>query len=199
MARISVDADGVLAQFGRGFLQMANTIWPGRMDLNIQPKAWDDFQGLNDAEINQVWDKIKATENFWLSLDAYCDNVAALAKFLRSTKGNDVWIVTSRTPGAGLTIAKQTMIWLFSCSVFPGVNYLSVIPSVHTSDKRRIYKAVGIEFSVDDKAETVEECQTLEGHTAFLLSQPWNQHAKVQHRINNLEEYFKHIKGTQGG
>lgn len=196
MARISVDADGVLAQFGRGFLQMANTIWPGRLDVNIQPKQWEDFQGLSKAEINQVWDKINTTNNFWLSLDAYTDNVAALSRFLISTKGHDVWIVTSRTPGSGLTVSKQTMIWLFSCGVFQGVNYLGVIPSEHPSGKRAIYKAMAMGFSVDDKAETVEGCQTLEGHTAFLLDRPWNQGAKVKHRISNLEEYFKHIKGT---
>lgn len=199
MARIAVDCDGVLARFEKAFFETANSIWPGKCDPNYRPKAWDDFPPLTKSEFKQVQAKIAATDNFWLKTEAYSDNVGALAKFLLTNKGHDVWIVTSRWPSAGMTISMQTRLWLHTCGVSEAINYLGIIPVDDSTLKAEVYKAAQIEFSVDDKAETVEQCQDLPNHTAFLLSREWNQHGKVKHRIPNLEAYFEHIKGTQRG
>jgi len=199
MARIAVDCDGVLARFEKAFFEKANSIWPGKCDPNYRPTAWDDFPPLTKAELNQVWAKIKATPNFWLSVDAYTDNVGALAQFLQTTTGHDIWIVTSRARTAGHTVAYQTLRWLYECGIRPGINYLGVVPVDDSTKKADVYSAMEIEFSVDDKTETVEQCDKLPNHTAFLLDREWNQDAKVKHRIPNLEAYFEHIKGTQSG
>ena len=199
MARIAVDCDGVLARFEKAFFETANSIWPGKCDINYRPKQWDDFPPLTRAEFKQVQQKIAETPNFWLKTEAYTDNVGALALFLNSTKNNDVWIVTSRWPSAGLTIARQTKTWLFACGVGAGVNYLGVVPVDDSTLKADVYRAMQIEYSVDDKKETVEQCDQLPNHTAFLLDREWNQDAKVKHRIKSLSDYFEHIKGTHAG
>jgi hypothetical protein len=138
-----------------------------------------------------VWQVIRQTHNFWLSLEAYRDNIHSLVAFFNYNRNEDVWIVTSRTPTAGLTIANQTRVWLDRCGVNPTTsNYLGVIPVDDWNDKKHIYAAAGIEFSVDDKKETVEDCDTLKGHHAFLLDRPWNQDAKVKNRIKSLAAFF---------
>lgn len=80
-----------------------------------------------------------------------------------------------------------------------GVNYLGIIPVDDSTLKAEVYKAAQIEYSVDDKSETVEQCDKLPNHTAFLLDREWNQDAVVKHRVKSLSEYFEHIKGTHVG
>lgn len=193
MAKIAIDCDGVLAIFIKGFFETANTIWPGRLDINYQNKSWDDVQGLNVKEVEQVWAKIQATQDWWLTLNAYTENVGALAIFLHTHTKQDIWICTSRVPTIGSTIAYQTYIWIRACGVDPIHNYLGVVPVEHWHNKKKFYKYAGIEFSIDDKKETVEDCDTLQGHTAFLLDRPWNQDANVKHRVSNLTEFFAAI------
>lgn len=199
MAKIAVDADGVLADFTKAFQQMANTIWPGRMKADGIQSGWDDWQGLTKAQQDQVWAKIKATTNFWTTLDAYPENVGALAKFLLTSKHHDVHIVTSRMQlDGGMTTARQTKTWLFMCGLNANVNYLGIIPVDDSNRKQDIYDAAGIQWSVDDKAETVIQCDKLSSHRAYLLDRPWNQHVTPKRRIKTLSEYFADIAASQG-
>jgi hypothetical protein len=145
------------------------------------------------AEFKQVWAEIKRTQNFWLSLAAYNDSVCAFERFLIASHDHDIWIVTSRAETAGMTVAKQTDLWLRCCGIRQHHNYLAVVPVEDSKKKVDIYAAVGIEWSVDDKPETVIACQKLEGHKAFLLSRPWNTEAKVNNRIGTLNVFFENI------
>lgn len=194
MAKIAIDCDGVLADFTTAFLEEANRIWPGRVDEGYMPKGWDDMAGLTKDEQHQVWERIKGTFNWWMRLRAFSENVGALDIFMHIHYGNDIWIVTSRTPSIGDTVAFQTNIWLQACGAIPCHNYLGVVPVDNWHDKKKIYKYAQIDFSVDDKTETVEDCDTLADHKAFLLDRPWNQDAKVKRRIKNLDAFFKEIE-----
>lgn len=192
--KIAIDCDGVLADFVRGFNQTANTIWPGRFKEDYEPVDWAYGDILSGAEVNRVFEKIKHTPNWFLQLEPYSENVVALARFLVGRKSEDIWLVTSRFPTYGMTVAKQTEMWLQGCGISPIHNYLGIIPVEDSNEKQLVYTAVGIEYSVDDKAETVEQCQAIPGHKAFLLDRPWNQDAKVDSRIKNLEGFFLHVK-----
>lgn len=197
MAKVAIDCDGVLANFQVAFFKEANRIWPGRVDLDYEPSGWNDLGGLSGAEISRVWRNIVATPNWWLYAPALRENMAEFQVFLRTQRYHDVYIVTSRTPTKGMSVAKQTAIWLDQCDVEPNLNYLGVIVADNPPDKRRIYEAAGFGYSVDDKGTTVEECDTLEGHQAFLLDAPWNQEAKVKRRIKSLSEFFSAIKAAK--
>lgn len=194
MAKIAIDCDGVLANFTEAYSATVNKIWPGRIEPGFIPSDWNFDNRLSPEEDEKVWAAIKATPNFWLGLRAYPENVGSLVRFLVSTKDHDIYIVTSRAQTAGLTIAKQTDKWLLSCSIYPLLNYLAVFPVENSNDKHRIYKYAGIEYSIDDKAETVEQCDRLDNHRAFLLDRKWNQHATVKNRISNMDEFFKAIR-----
>jgi hypothetical protein len=193
MAKIGIDCDGVLANFIKAFADEANHIWPGRVPKGYVQTRWDDIAGLTSDEIDQVWKRARATENWWMKLDAYSANVAALMTFLYATKGHDIYIVTSRVPTAGASVAFQTDVWLRACGVFPHSNYLAVLPVEHWHDKRHIYKHGGFDFSIDDKGETVAACDTLEEHTAFLLDQPWNQEFRPKNRVTDMKKFFNAI------
>lgn len=195
MAKIAIDVDGVLAKFHRGFLMEANRIWPGKVHIYHEPRSWDDFDGLNSEQLSQVWDKIKATPDWWLTVDAFTENVGALAIFLWTQKNHDIYIVTSRTETEGHSVAWQTNKWLEACGIAPVANYLGVIVAPNSDDKAAIYEKLGIEFSIDDKAETVEQCQQ-RGQAAFVLDRPWNAEANLRNRVRNLKEFLdKAVKG----
>lgn len=196
MAKIGVDCDGVLANFVKAFIEEANRIWPGKVPKTYEHKTWDfPTEILNKAEANRVWDKIKATPDWWLTVDAFTENVGALAVFFWTQKNHDIYIVTSRTETAGHSVAWQTNKWLEACGIAPVANYLGVIVAPNSDDKAAIYEKLGIEFSIDDKAETVEQCQQL-GQAAFVLDRPWNAEANLRNRVRNLKEFLdKVVKG----
>jgi hypothetical protein len=200
MAKISIDCDGVLANFLKAFAEEANHIWPGRFpkDYWQQHKQWDFPADLiSKAEVNQVWERIKTTPDWWMRLDPHGENIGVLAIFFWMHRGHDVYIVTSRVETEGHTVAWQTDTWLRACGVSPCHNYLSVISVPNSNEKIDIYRAMQIDFSIDDKGETVEQCQQLKSHIALLQDRPWNQDAKVKHRVKSVQELFDLVdKGT---
>lgn len=198
MARIAIDCDGVLARFERAFLVMANTIWPGKVNPDYLPTGWDDFDGLTKAEMKQVWEKIKTTPNFWTTLDAYADNVGLLSSFMSTTKGHEVFIVTSRKATAGMPISRQTDYWLSAVGIARGLNYIGIIPSENPDKKCDVYAAAGIEWSIDDKGDTVLQCEQIPNHRAYLLDRNWNREFKVKRRITDMATYFNDIRAEAG-
>jgi 5'(3')-deoxyribonucleotidase len=192
--KIAIDCDGVICDFVQGFVDTTNKLWPGRLKDGYEPSVWDFSDTMKKDEVNRVFEQIKRTPNWFLKLEPYSENVTALARFFVERKGEDVWLVTSRFPTYGMTVAKQTAMWLEFCGVSPIHNYLGVIPVANSDEKQLVYAAMGVEYSVDDKAETVEQCEAIPGHKAFLLDRPWNQEAKVERRIKNLEQFFRQVK-----
>lgn len=195
MAKIAIDCDEVLCDFYTGFFQVANTIWPGRFNPAYAPSGWNDFQGMTSKERHQVWDKVYAIENWWLSLGPHSEAVGALATFLATERDHDIYIVTARKSGAGMTVAKQTQIWLHSCGINQGQNYLGIIAVEDSPEKARLYQAMGVQYSIDDKGITVVECDALKDHKAYLLDRSWNQDVTVKRRVATLDQFLSSIKG----
>lgn len=194
MAKIAIDCDGVLANFTEAYASMANKFWPGTFEHGFVPSNWNMDDRLTAEQDERVWTAIKETPNFWLTLNAYSENVGYLASFLVGSKDNDLWIVTSRVQTAGMTVAKQTSKWISSCGIMAIHNYLGIFPVENSNYKHKIYDYSDIEYSVDDKKETVELCDKVQGHKAFLLDRPWNQDASVKRRIKSLKEFFDAIQ-----
>jgi hypothetical protein len=193
MAKIALDCDGVLANFISAFADEANRMWPGTFPKNYWKlhTQWNIPSNLlSTKQVDQVWEKIKATENWWMRLDPHHDSVGALAIFFYTQRCHEVHIVTSRVPTIGQTISFQTDVWLRACGVNPCLNYLGVLPVANSDHKVEIYDFAGFDFSIDDKLETVQQCDALPKHKAFLLDRPWNQSGSVKNRVKSVQEFL---------
>lgn len=197
MARIAIDVDGVLANFTKAFVEKANEIWPGRLALDYEPIDWGwTDSGFSKAEIKQTWKRINATENFWLSLDAHSDNVGSLAQWMVSHANHDIWLCTARAEGAGMTAAKQTEIWINSTGVRAVNNFMGIITVSDGNRKAQLYEAAHIEWSVDDKPETIIDCGLIGTfhHHAYLLNRRHNSLYSVHDRVESVAQFLEKIK-----
>lgn len=194
MARIAIDCDGVLANFAKAFIEKLRRYEPLHPLTEETWTTWDYGGLVSPALTKRVWQDIKATPNFWLGVDAL-SGVGDLARWLVSRAGHDVWICTSRAEVEGMTATKQTDVWLQSVGVRGVNNYLGVMTVPLPEEKWRVYEAMGIEWSLDDKAETVIDAGligTFEHH-AYLLDQPWNRAAGLRNRVRSVGEYLDKI------
>ena len=195
MAKIAIDCDGVLANFTKAYGETANRLFgDARYKLGWEPPDWN-FGGLYAPEEDEkIWERIKATPNFWLTLDGYSHNVGALMSFFVKHNHHEVYIMSSRAETVGMTNTEQTHLWLRACGVREMHNYLGVIIVPDSNKKAAIYRDGGFDYSIDDKKETVEQCdRTKMEHKAYLLDQPWNQDAKVQRRVKSVEAFLGEI------
>lgn len=191
--RVAIDCDGVLADFDRAFLNEANRLYPGIVPTDYVHRQWDYSDIMTKEQEQAVFDAAMATENWWFRLYAL-PGISHLARWFVERKNEDVWIVTSRFTTTGLTTTMQTRMWLEACGLRPQHNSLNIITGCQPTGKVKIYKAMDIGWSLDDKSETVEQCDKLEGHKAYLLDQPWNQKAQVKRRVKSVEEFLKDVK-----
>lgn len=195
MSAIAIDADGVLAAFGQSFIAILHELYPNHPFTIDKWTTWNYGGMVTNEELYAVWEVIRATVDFWMTLRPYQEGIRALAVYMMSHADNDVHIVTSREPTRGHTVAKQTRLWLQHCGISDTYNYLGVIPVANSSNKAGVYRAAGISYSIDDKGPTVEQCDQMKGdHQAYLLDRPWNQDAKVKRRVASVEEFLKEVK-----
>lgn len=183
--RISIDIDGVLANFAAGLIRTANRRFRDRLSSDYEPTDWGYGGVFNPEEWKQVWTDIKQTQDFWEHLPAYEQNLCVLKKFLYDCSEHDIYFVTSRIATEGSTVLKQTLKWL-ECRL----GRCSVIVVPEAGRKKDVFKALGIDVSVDDYGPTVEECSKLEGHRAYILDRPWNRDKDYGKRVFNLEQFL---------
>jgi hypothetical protein len=193
MARVGVDCDGVLANFIAAFLVVLHRLYPEHPQTEANWTQWDGTL-VSNRETKKVWAEIKATENFWLGVPAHIDDVGDLARWLFREQGQDVWIVTSRAKGAGMTTTKQTQLWLDSCGIKSCGNYLGVITVPDSDNKVDICSRLDIDWMIDDKVETIESMDRFPYLHAALLDRPWNQGAKVKWRVKTVGEFLRAIR-----
>lgn len=203
--RISVDVDGVLANFTAGFARVANSIEPNTFppdyDALIHQTDWN-FEdiGVPEALVNKTWATIRyETENFWLGLPTFPKEVHELHQFLESVPNDvEVFFVTSRVPSQGLTVLAQTQKWLRRYKLLRLGS--SVIVKPRGVKKSVIYEALGIACSVDDYWPNVPTGLVTilgpkaEKHHGYLLARAWNEkHREDLEVVNSLEEYFEKV------
>lgn len=189
--RISVDIDGVVNRFVDEVIKISNNLWPGKLPANYEPQDWYWTDVFSKKDWNDVWDVINATENFWLHSYPYCKNVDSLRDYLNSTK-NEVFFVTSRARTAGDSVTKQTVDWFFINQV--PTAYSPVVSVPNSKNKRQVIEGLEINYSVDDLGPTVEMCQSIPGHKAFVLDRPWNRDKEYGPRVFSLQEFFDKVE-----
>jgi hypothetical protein len=189
--RISVDIDGVLANFVHKVREIADL--PG----DYEPPDWDFSDVLDKDGLKKVFAVVRETHNFWRNMPVYQENLYFLRDFLCRENGHEVYFVTSRAITKGLSVSKQTEEWLYHNRIRPYLNFQSIIAVDNAAKKREIIEALNIEVSVDDYGPTIEQCSTLPNHRAYLLDRPWNRDKDYGTRIYNLEQFFNLALGRK--
>lgn len=189
--KLSIDIDGVLANFGEAANEVANNIWPGRIPSGYEPTDWYWSAYLQKDEWKEIFNKIATIPGFWSGLDPYENNIIALRNFVRDARGVEVYFVTARAKSDGLPIPVQTTLWLDYFDIRPNVsNYMTVVPVKDASKKPAVMDALEITHSVDDYGPTALACNQIAGHQAFVLDRPWNRDQEYGPRVSNLAEFF---------
>lgn len=171
--KIGFDCDGVLADFARSYQRPTiettgkNLFAP--TDETDQPCwDWPQFRGYTDEEMAAVWDKIKASSTFWLSLHPLPG--ASVLKMLLPdlVRWHDIYYCTSRRNG--VDTKWQTELWL-------QLNVEHALPTVLiTSEKGLAAKTLGLDVYVDDNYDNVLDVATHSPTTrTYLLNATYNQ------------------------
>lgn len=192
--KIGFDVDGVLANFGDAYSEVAREVYgKDKIPRGYVPSDWDWSDVLTKKEIGEVWKVTHEKENFWVKLDPFVNNVLPLQRFLNERLA-DVWYITARAETKGHSVAEQTQLWLEDYSLL--FESRGVITVAKPKNKRAMLEAMGLDAFIDDHGPTVEGLQDLDGCYVALLDRPWNQDAKVLHRVESVEEFLKGAYGN---
>lgn len=186
--KLAIDVDGVLANFCDSYAARltARTGIPFPPASHDWPTvwAWDRAMGITPQEERYTWEEdILKSSNFWKNLDPLPNAKPAIRWLNRLTyTGNEVNFITNRI---GKNAKLQTEKWLYNL----GMNYPTVIV---TNNKVPFLKALGINFFIDDKPETIAETAAAtipNGHGA-LPALPDLQRLYVKDCAYNREVIF---------
>ena len=193
--RISVDLDGVLANFTGAVVGIANRLWPDKkLPDTFEPDNWGYAGALTPQEFSAVWDEILATKDFWRRLSPYPENVQALRRFIRQEVGVDIFYVTSRVATkTGDTLLRQCEAWLFDHELGYGVCSASILPVSNPAKKIEVMDALGIEMSIDDYHKNAISTASLPGHQTFLLNRPWNIKETVPDNVVRVPSLYAYL------
>jgi len=196
--KLGIDVDGVLARFNDGFLRIADRIWPRRIPAGFTPTEWDwSDAGLSSGEVDRVWESIRATRNFWMSLPAYFDSVHSVARERIRHPEDEVFYCTARVPTEGLPVMHQTQRWLEMCGI-AGVG-TAVIVKPDGVSKASLYKRLRVAASLDDNLQMAMENNCLAGHHAFLLDHAWNRSRRPSSLsvVESVAAFYKSCRGEK--
>lgn len=192
--RFGVDIDGIVASFISAFVREVNNIWLGKLPVDYQPSDWDWSDVLAKDDINQVWARIKASHNWWLSVPPDFENVRAIAIHRVRHPEDEIFYVTARVPTKGMPVMHQTQVWLEQC----GIGGLGTGVIVDNSgDKSSIFNSLECDANIDDKLEAVID-HDRETNGAVILNRRYNRVGRPPHlrSVDNLEEFFRRARET---
>jgi 5'(3')-deoxyribonucleotidase len=197
MSKVTVafDIDGVLARFGKAYVQTVNGIFPEKnLPEDYQPSTWFYEDVLTHEEMTTAWDAAINTPYFWRRLASYEDNVKALISFLHTFHSEFVvYYITSRVDTPGKSAFAQTSEWLISRDLMMYNTSLLVVPE--SKEKIPIIKALRIQASVDDYLPTAVAANEIPEHQSFLYDRPWNKADRPEGLkvVLNLQEYLNNL------
>jgi len=191
--RFGIDLDGVLGNFGARVIEVANSIWPGKLSPDFVPDNWNYVGVLTDEEWDQIWARIKAIPHFWLDEQPMV-GVEELRALLRPT--DEVFFITARMPTVGAPPLVQSAQWLQGQGLWPREGYSVVLPVLDAKHKKDLFQGLKLSFMLDDYVPTVEQLNHIPGMRAYVLDQPWNRYAKELPRVYSVAEYLHKVRAA---
>lgn len=188
--RLAFDIDGVFADFSTAYANLLIEVdgkdrlpegWRNNPELHTPVWYWERHYGYSKEVEKNVWENhILKSKDFWYELEALPgagETIHHINKLVQ--RGHDVYFLTHRM---GLKAKRQTEDWLNfiydDAGNLRGMDNPTVLLS---SDKTPILGALGINFYIDDKAETIVEASKLVDVTdpnkfqLFVKDAPYNR------------------------
>jgi uncharacterized HAD superfamily protein len=187
--RLGIDLDGVVADFPRRYMELANQLY----SLNLKPENQTSWAltclGLTDEQDYGIWKTIKRKHNFWMSLEKYPDTDDLNLAQLHHT----LFFITSRAPSDGHTLEVQCAQWL-------GTNYSLTCPTVIVVESWRakpaLVETLKIHAFLDDNPETVAEMLSCK-QNAYIQDRVYNRQFDYP-RAKNVNEFLKTVEEQFG-
>jgi len=186
-----LDVDGVLANFQKGYHQLANELFGHSIEPDFLPPTWDWLENvIGSQQVSEIWRKIRQSGSFWENLEPLItlDQI----KDLRQVGwDNEIYYVTSRV---GHYPRKQTERWLERWSFAQG-------PVVISHRKADAANALAADYTIDDKAGNVLAVYYNSPKTrkVYVLDTPYNQFSpnvmgnRVR-RVSNFSSFLSDVK-----
>jgi hypothetical protein len=197
--KISFDIDGVLANFNENVAPIINDKFgPDTVPSDPQPTDWYyNSYGLKKEDWGPIFDVIKVTPNFWRREPPYQRNVDAAIRFINNNPDVTVYFMTQRPDTEGGTAYDQTLDWLVTNGLYPFDKEVTTpIIVKDPTEKKGLIEDLEIDFSIDDKQETVTQCNEIIGHKAYLLNRPWNQ-SSIEPRVYSVDDFVERVRGKK--
>lgn len=190
--RIGFDIDGVLADFCTAYehevVAMAggvNLFQPWAMNVGPVTWNWPEHYGYTKEIVSAVWNKIKASNDFWLNLSALPEMDLFAAWHYQMRGNHEMYFVTARP---GREVKLQTELWLRQRL---SLEYNENITVLISDQKGMICRALNLDMYVDDKAENVQSVMDQSVTTnPYLIDRAYNRHMNPGRRIASLEEFL---------
>lgn len=169
--KIGFDVDGVLADFYRPYERLIVGIsgenrFPALTDAGPAVWDWPQFHGYPEDIVSEAWRRIKKQSGFWRSFLPLPGMTELKREWDDLYFDHDIYFVTARVGPAAKT---ETEFWLEE----GGIQRPTVLI---TPDKGVVAKALGLDYYIDDKHESVVDVvQQSPGTKAFLLEKAYNQ------------------------
>ena len=140
---IGLDLDDVLCDFISEFVGTANKLF-GRPAIDTQPVDWEwSNLGLSKEEQGQVWDVIKAKNDFWVRLQP--EEGFDSGTLWAMDAAHEVYFPTARVNTRGNNARKQSSEWLWLTT---GIRFPAVIAAY---EKGPMALALKYDYFLDDR------------------------------------------------
>ncbi|HEX7139205.1 MAG TPA: hypothetical protein VF219_15230 [Vicinamibacterales bacterium] len=207
--RVGFDIDGVLADFGSAYREVERALLgdvagasPSAPEDDPAPAAERDAvsaaAGPRNAERRRrvVWDRIRATQNFWTTLKATEPDAIRQLHALMIRHQWEVVFITQRPATAGDTVQRQTQRWL----VQQGFDIPSVL--VVAGSRGAAIHALRLTHHVDDSPQNCVDVKSDSSAMPILIVTGADQPTARQARklgisvAASLQECFEILEGA---
>ena len=178
---VCFDMDGVLARFNAPFARLLIEAqgedlfpegWEQAGDAEGWVVCWDwpTLYGYTAVSQELAWHALRESGNFWHRLPEYSNAPKVLDQLetLSATDAIDLYFITQRS---GIWAKRQAEMWLYDRGI--------MTPTVLvTGNKIPVLKALGANFFLDDRLDTVKAADKADLPGVYLLDRPWNREGR---------------------